>query len=98
MSKLGQTQADISTVCDEIKELLLDKNKKYGDSALNPVRIFSKCNSAEAILVRMDDKLSRIREMDPDDAEDVYLDLLGYLILYRVSQMQQRRVDHFVIT
>ena len=98
MSKIGQTQADIATVCDEIKELLLDKNKKYGDSAINPVRIFSKCNSAEAILVRMDDKLSRIRAMDPDDAEDVYLDLLGYLILYRVSQMQQRRVDHFVIS
>ena len=98
MNQISQSQIDICTVCDEIKELLLDKNKKYGDSALNPVRIFSKCNSAEAILVRMDDKLSRIREMDPDDAEDVYLDLLGYLILHRVGQMQQRRVDHFVIT
>lgn len=96
--KIAQTQIDISTVCDEIKELLLEKNKRYGDSALNPVRVFSKANPAEAILIRMDDKLSRIRTMDPDDAEDAYLDLLGYLVLYRVSQMQQRRVEDFVIT
>jgi hypothetical protein len=98
MSKIAQTQVDICTVVDEIKELLLEKNKRYGDSALNPVRIFSKCSSEEALLVRMDDKLSRIRTMDPDDAEDVYLDLIGYLILHRVGQMQQRRVDNFVIS
>jgi hypothetical protein len=98
MSKLGQTQADISTVCDEIKELLLEKNRRYGDAALNPVRIFSKADSVAQLQVRMDDKLSRIRTSDPEDTEDAYLDLLGYLILYRVSQMQQRRVDNFVIT
>lgn len=98
MSKLGQTQADIVTVCDEIKELLLEKNKKYGDSALNPVRIFSKADPLDQIEVRMDDKLSRIRTMDPSDTEDAYLDLIGYLVLHRVAKMQQRRVDHFVIT
>lgn len=98
MSKLGQTQADIATVCDEIKELLLEKNRLYGDSAINPVRIFSKADPTEAILIRMDDKLSRIRTMNRDDSEDAYLDLLGYLVLHRVAKMQQRRTDHFVIT
>ena len=98
MSDLSQSAFDIATVCEEIKALLIEKNLKYGDSALNPVRIFSKSDPAEAILVRMDDKLSRIRTSDPDDAEDAYLDLLGYLILHRVSQMQKRRVDHFVLS
>ena len=98
MTKIPQTQVDIVVVLDEIKELLLEKNKRYGDSALSPVRIFSKADTLEALRCRMDDKLSRIRTSDPDDAEDAYLDLLGYLVLYRVSQMQQRRVDHFVIS
>lgn len=98
MTKIIQTQVDIVVVLDEIKELLLEKNKRYGDSALSPVRIFSKADTLEALRCRMDDKLSRIRTSDPDDAEDAYLDLLGYLVLYRVSQMQQRRVDHFVIS
>jgi hypothetical protein len=91
--KIAQTQIDICTVCDEIKALLLEKNKRYGDSAINPVRIFSKCDPTEAILVRMDDKLSRIRNMSLEDAEDAYLDLLGYLVLHRVAKMQQDRMD-----
>ena len=97
MIKVAQTQTDIAVVCDEIKELLLDKNRKYGDSALNPVRIFSKVDSTEGLLVRMDDKLSRIQTSDPKDAEDAYLDLIGYLVLHRVAQMQQRRLDHGVV-
>lgn len=95
--KLAQTQADIAVVCDEIKELLLEKNRLYGDSAIDPVRIFSRADPIEAILIRMDDKLSRIRTMNRDDAEDAYLDLLGYLVLHRVAKMQQRRVNEFVI-
>jgi hypothetical protein len=93
MSKIGQTQADIATVCDEIKELLLSKNRKYGDSALSPVRIFSKSDSLEQIRVRMDDKLSRLRNAQTDEDEDVIADLTGYLVLYQVAKMQHRRVD-----
>jgi len=98
MKPSSQSAADIAIVCEEIKALLLDKNEKYGDSALNPVRIFSKSDPISQLETRMDDKLSRIRTSDPEDAEDAYLDLLGYLVLHRVAQMQQRRVDHFVIS
>ena len=96
MSKIAQTQIDIAIVCDEIKELLLAKNRLYGDSALNPVRIFSKEDALTQIKVRMDDKLSRIRTMDPSDTEDAYLDLMGYLVLHRVAKMQQDRIDYGV--
>jgi len=98
MNKIAQAQIDIAVTCDAIKALLLEKNKKYGDSALNPVRIFSQADSQAAIRVRLDDKLSRIRNQPMDEDEDVILDLIGYLVLLRVSQMQQQRTDEFVIT
>jgi hypothetical protein len=98
MSKVGQTQIDIAITCDAIKALLLEKNRKYGDSALNPVRIFSKSDSMEQIRVRIDDKLSRLRNQQADEDEDVIDDLIGYLVLLKVAQMQQRRVEDFVIT
>ena len=45
------TQNKIAEVCDGIKKLLLDKNKKYGNSALEPVRVFSKASPVEQLLV-----------------------------------------------
>lgn len=78
---------NVTKVCDEIKNLLIEKNEAYGNSALNPVRIFSKASTTEQILVRIDDKLSRIRTSGLSTAsEDTVKDLIGYLILLRVSQ------------
>ena len=93
MNKVAQTQIDIATTCDSIKALLLEKNRKYGDSALNPIRIFSKSDSIEQIRVRLDDKLSRLRNQQDDEDEDVIADLIGYLVLYQVARMQQNRTD-----
>ena len=41
---MNETELKISGVCDDIKELLIHKNRKYGNSALQPNRIFSKCS------------------------------------------------------
>lgn len=85
------TQIEIAKICDEIKNLLLEKNSKYGDSALNPCRIFSKSNAVEQILIRIDDKISRIQKgaglLGSD--EDVINDLIGYLILLKIAQKRQ---------
>jgi len=94
---ITQSQQDISQVCDAIRELLLEKNRKYGDSALHPVRVFSKASTLEQIKVRLDDKLSRLKNAQGDEDEDVTSDLIGYLILYKVALMQQSRVDHGVV-
>lgn len=83
MSKLTKVQELIEIECDCIKELLLDKNRKYGNSALEPLRIFSSSDPMEMIRIRIDDKLSRIKNTKNDD-EDAELDLIGYLILKRV--------------
>lgn len=79
------TQSLISKICDEIKEVLISKNRKYGDSAINPIRVFSKASNIEQINVRIDDKISRIISSQEDDTEDSELDLIGYLILKRVA-------------
>jgi len=83
------TQEQISRVCDEIKAMLIEKNRKYGDSAINPLRCFSKATPSEQLLVRIDDKLSRIRNAQTDEDEDPINDLIGYLILLKVSKLSQ---------
>jgi hypothetical protein len=71
--------------CITLAAMLVEKNIAYADSALNPLRVFAKDIDAKAqILVRLDDKLSRIARGSAA-GEDVILDLLGYLILYRIA-------------
>jgi hypothetical protein len=88
----AQTQLEIAGICDEVKELLIGKNEKYGDSALNPARIFSQASAIEQILVRIDDKLNRIQKgaglIGTD--EDVIMDLIGYLILLKIAFNRQK--------
>ncbi len=82
--------AAIAAKCDELKAMLLEKNRRYGDSALNPRRVFSKSDPLEQLRVRMDDKLSRISnlaEVD-GDSEDACMDLAGYLLLYLVARQR----------
>jgi hypothetical protein len=87
---LNENQLKIAQVCDEIKTLLLEKNAKYGDAALNPTRIFSKANAVEQLLVRIDDKLNRIQKGAGLLAcdEDVVQDLIGYLVLLKIALAQ----------
>ena len=80
----------IARQCDAIKEMLLEKNRKYGNSALEPKRIFSRASPLEQINVRIDDKLSRLMSAQSDEDEDVDLDLIGYLILRRVAKEMQQ--------
>lgn len=85
--KTINSQELIAIECDSIKEKLLQKNKEYGDSALNPVRIFSSSDRLEQINVRIDDKLSRIRNQGIKKIdEDTVFDLIGYLVLKRVGE------------
>lgn len=82
---MKDTKEKIIEVCNDIKEMLLEKNRKYGDSALNPIRILSKSDSVEQLKVRIDDKLNRLKNLQEDETEDTITDLIGYLILLKVS-------------
>jgi len=76
---------DVQKVLFHLEEFLIEKNKNYGNSALEPVRIFSKLESDAGIFVRIDDKLSRIKNSDELRKNDV-VDLLGYLVLLCVQK------------
>lgn len=76
---------EVSEVLDEIQSLLINKNRSYGNSALEPVRVFSTSDPVEQLRVRIDDKLSRLKSSLNDDNEDTVLDLMGYLVLYRIA-------------
>ena len=87
------TQYTIANICDNIKSMLIEKNKSYGDSALDPVRVFSKANSDEQIKIRIDDKLSRIsRGLEYYGDNDID-DLIGYLILLKVSKIYNKETQ-----
>lgn len=83
--RIMNTQIEIEKTCEEIKQLLLEKNRKYGDSALNPVRIFAKSDATEQLKVRIDDKLNRLKNLQEDETEDTITDLIGYLILLKIK-------------
>jgi hypothetical protein len=80
----------IADSCDSIKELLLAKNESYGNSALEPVRVFSKSDITEQLKVRIDDKLSRISRgvltaLPTESLKDTIRDLIGYLHLLLIQ-------------
>jgi hypothetical protein len=76
---------EVYQVLSEITEMLIAKNQKYGNSAIEPLGIFSDLSPEEGLKVRIDDKLKRIKNgsLDKDD-EDVINDLIGYLVLLKI--------------
>lgn len=86
-SDKNQTSAEkIIEVCDAMKTLLLEKNKRYGDSALHPRKIFYKGDSTNSILVRLNDKISRIENnIDELPRTNDVCDLIGYEVLLLIS-------------
>jgi hypothetical protein len=80
--QLTEFDKGIIQVLDNVKSMLMAKNRKYGNSATNPVRAFSKADPREQIKVRIDDKISRlVRSTSQEEDEDVCDDLIGYLVI-----------------
>ena len=77
---------ELDIVVKQMTDLLKEKNKAYGNSALNPTNIFSKLNASESLCARIDDKIARIRNKGINDkTEDTVDDLIGYLLLLKMS-------------
>lgn len=76
----------VRTVLGEMADLLVEKNAAYGNSALDPVRIFSKADTLEGLNQRIDDKLSRISRGRDYPGEDTIRDLIGYLTLLLIAR------------
>jgi hypothetical protein len=81
------TRNKIKAKCKGLEDLLLTKNAKYGNSALEPLNVFSEANAVAGIKMRIDDKLKRIKNAGLVDAtEDTLQDLAGYLILLMIAK------------
>lgn len=91
MTKQEQFSSEVDVVLHDVREMLIQKNVAYGDSALNPVRIFSKADALEQLKVRIDDKLSRLAR-GFDAGEDCVSDLLGYLVMYKIQLKRLQQI------
>jgi len=80
---------EIYESCHEIAHMLIKKNIAYGNSALEPVRIFSKADAREQLHVRIDDKLSRIMRGTSYVGDNDIDDLIGYLILLKIAKAKE---------
>ena len=85
-STMSEFEVSLYPIVNNITKMLIEKNRKYGNSALKPQRIFSKASAVEQIKVRIDDKLSRMKNQLNDEDEDVISDLIGYLILLKIAK------------
>ena len=88
--QVHDVEALILRECQDLAVMLAQKNRDYGNSALDPMRVFSRAAPIEQLLVRIDDKLSRIKNRTPNStSEDAIMDLMGYLVLLRVAAKVQ---------
>jgi hypothetical protein len=92
----GSDQSDIIRLGTFIIEQLVRKNKNYGNSALTPPMLAPDVPPNSAILVRMSDKLKRIRELEKGNPDlvgeslaDTYIDFGGYAILLALEALQR---------
>lgn len=72
-----QEKGEFDDILESLKRLLNHKNKQYGNSALQPMNVFSgKCKVGQ----RIDDKLARVANSKELRTNDL-VDILGYLVL-----------------
>lgn len=77
-------QEKIRQKCDELRDLLLSKNKSYGNSAFEKGILFD-VEPIQAIQARINDKLNRIKNKGEGYfSENDLQDLTGYFILLQV--------------
>lgn len=77
------TEVRIIEECNAIRDLLISKNRKYGNSVFDS-GVFN-ISPVVAIKARIQDKLNRLKNDKDNEDEDVILDLLGYFILLRIA-------------
>ena len=81
------TKDKIKEKCQQLEDLLVRKNDAYGNSALEPLGVFSSANASSGIKVRLDDKLKRIANAGiVEDTEDTLTDIAGYIILLMIAK------------
>lgn len=91
-AEFARAQIAIARECDAVKDMLLEKNRKYGNAALEPAAVFSRATPVERLLCRLDEKIARIKTMGADATvdEDTTFDLIGCLVLLRLAKAAEK--------
>lgn len=83
-----RAQDKISATVEHLREMLLAKNKNYGNSAFQAPALLPDLPAEKAIFVRMSDKVARLAQLTSgekdrvgESVEDTLYDLAGYCIL-----------------
>jgi hypothetical protein len=81
----GDNSEKFKLITESLCNLLTEKNKNYGNSALSPLGIFSKENTTSGLKIRLDDKLMRVKNSPKLRKNDV-VDFVCYGILLCISE------------
>lgn len=81
-------RTNLKAVLSDIEQMLIAKNEAYGNAALEPLNVFCKLPASQRIRARIDEKISRI--MNNAQGEDSVMDLIGYLILLRIEEAENK--------
>ena len=84
-------QEKIKQKCDEIRDLLLEKNRSYGNSVFDKGVLFE-VEPMYAIQARINDKINRMKSKSNYLSENDLMDLTGYFILLQVLRDEMDRV------
>lgn len=78
-------EAAVKRHLGKVSDILIERNREYGNSALDPIGVFSQASREEQLRTQIDHKLSRIAR-GGDPSADTIRDLIGYLTIYLISQ------------
>lgn len=84
-----ETIDEVKYILDRIHTRLEEKNTAYGDSSLNPIRLFSQADAIESLCVRIDDRINHIKTSGLKHTEDCIEDLIGYLVLLEIARKRK---------
>lgn len=82
---MTDTQQKIKELTGNLCNFLIEKNKRYGDSALHPRKVFCKEDGIVQLTARLDDKLTRLENSKELRKNDL-IDLVGYIILLCIAK------------
>lgn len=80
VSDVNKDMVTLINIMNNLTSLLIYKNYMYGNSALNPVNIYSQEPADKQLFIRLDDKLKRIKNSSEKRKND-FADNIGYIVL-----------------
>lgn len=93
-----RSQVKISEVVENLRKILIAKNKNYGNSVFQTPALLPDLPAEKAIFVRMSDKVARLASLASgekdrvgESIEDTLLDLAGYCVLAIIAMEEDSK-------